>query len=125
MAYLAVVVVCIMTTPGQISKKPIGPFVACSKYIIRVSCVPRGSSNAAFARDEAFYALSDAVLRANGPPTQWKTDGEKGREREGEREREKRSTGRRAISCRNIRRRKFRYQATIRYLFVAMTSSEN
>lgn len=28
-------------------------------YIIRVSCVARGSSNAAFVRDQAFYALSD------------------------------------------------------------------
>lgn len=40
-------------------------------------------------------------------------------ERKEEKHRQKR-----AISCRNIRRRKFRYQATIRYLFVAVTSSE-
>lgn len=63
---VVVVVVCIMRTPEQISKKPIGPFVACSKYIIRVSCVPRGSSNAAFAA--ATKRFTPFQTRCSAPP---------------------------------------------------------
>lgn len=47
-----------------------------SKYIIPVSCAPRGSSNAAFARDGPFYALSDAPARS-APPNLLRARGEK------------------------------------------------
>lgn len=85
MVVVVVVVVCIMRTPEQISKKPIGPFVACSKYIIRVSCVPRRSSNAATKRFTPFQTRCSAspARQPNGKQTERKEETGRKREREG------------------------------------------
>lgn len=117
---------CIMTT--QISKKPIGParrlleiyyprLLRSARVIKRCFC-PRRSVLRPFRRG------APRQRPANPMENRPRERRRKEKEREKEREREERSIGRRAISCRNIRRRKFRYQATIRYLFVAVTSSE-
>lgn len=104
----------IMTTPGQISKKPIGPV----RRLLEIY-YPRLLRSARVIK--RCFRPRRSVLRPfrRGAPRQRPANPMENRPRE-----RKRSTGRRAISCRNIRRRKFRYQATIRYLFVAVTSSE-